>query len=138
MKIKLYIIIAIVAMIGCGLKAGFIERLAITAIAQELGVEFAKHNDKLTGEAIAYLDAIEKFGRDQDQYVNMIQIGINYAFKQVDEDRAARLKPFTDQILTELMIDPDSLDLGKIELPEDFDYAALKAAVSGFRSGLVL
>lgn len=133
------IVLALVGLLvvtGCGLKTGFVERLAITAVAQEMGVEFAKLNPGLTKEAITYLDAIEKFEADQIQYVSMIQVGINYAFKQMDEARALRLKPFTDQILAEIRIDPGALNLGKIELPEDFDYAAFLAAVRGFRSGI--
>jgi len=135
---KLWTIFAIIALVACGLKTGIIERLGITAIAQEMGVEFAKHNDKLVQEAIIYLDTIEKFESDQFQYVNLIQIGINYAFTQVDDARAARLKPFVDQILSEINIDPNALNLGKIELPEDFDYPAFLAAVRGFRSGLTI
>ena len=122
--------------IGCGLKTGLVERVAITAVAQEMGIEFARHNEKLTEEALIYLDAIENFEADQLQYVNMLQVGINYAFDQLDNERADRLKPFVDQIMSEIEIDPDFLNFGKIEFPEDFDYDALKAAVNGFRSGL--
>jgi len=135
---KLFIIIAIVALAACGLKTGIVERLAITMVAQEMGVEFAKLNPKMVEEAIVYLDAIEKFEANQVQYVSLIQVGINYAFKQMDEARALRLKPFVDQILAEVKIDSDALNLGKIELPADFDYAAFLAAVRGFRSGLTI
>ena len=135
---KILIIGAIVILTACGLKTGFVERLAITAVAQEMGIEFAKHNQKLTQEAIIYLDALEKFETDQVQYVNAIQVGINYAFKQLDSERAARLKPFMDQILPEIKIDPNALNLAKIELPDDFDYAAFLSAVRGFRSGLTI
>ena len=120
--------------IGCGLKTGIVERLAITAVAQEMGIEFAKYNEKLTEEAIVYLDAIENF--EADQYVNMLQIGINYAFDQLDNERAARLKPFVDQIMLEIEMDSDFLNFGKIEFPENFDYDALQVAVNGFRAGL--
>jgi len=135
---KIFVIIAIVILTACGLKTGFVERLAITAVAQEMGVEFAKLNPKMVKEAVVYLDAIEKFEADQIQYVSLIQVGINYAFNQMDEARALRLKPFVDQILAEVKIDSGALNLGKIELPANFDYAAFLSAVRGFRSGLTI
>ena len=130
------VLVAIIAITGCGIKTGIVERLAITVIAQEMGVEFARLNPGLVKEAIVYLNAIEEFKTDQIKYVSMIQIGINYAFKQLDSERAARLKPFMDQILIEVKIDPNLLNLDKIKLPDDFDYAAFLAAIRGFRSGI--
>lgn len=83
------VLVAIIAITGCGIKTGIVERLAITVIAQEMGVEFARLNPGLVKEAIVYLNAIEEFKTDQIKYVSMIQIGINYAFKQLDSERAA-------------------------------------------------
>ena len=135
---KIFVIIAIVILTACGLKTGFVERLAITAVAQEMGVEFARLNPELAKKAVVYLDAFEEFEADQIYYVGMIEVGIDYVFKQLDEARAARLKPFMDQILPEIKIDPNALNLAKIELPDDFDYAAFLSAVRGFRSGLTI
>ena len=137
---KKILLIGVLSMllIGCGLKSGIIERLAITGIAQELGIEFAKHNSKLAGEAVIFLDTMEALEGSQVRYVNMLEVGINYAYAQIDSERAARMKPFVDEMMAELGADPDALDLGKIELPDGFDYPALKAAVRGFRSGVLM
>lgn len=133
MKISI-VLLSLFLLIGCA-HTGIVERLAITAISQEMGVEFAKNNEKLAVAAIAYLDMASELSQTPWSYREAIELGINRAFEAMEPDRRARLKPFVDEILAEFSAEPFVIS-DYIKLPKDFDNKALRAAVAGFRSGL--
>ena len=134
-----WIILFIVALVmGCGMKTGIIERLGITAVAQKFGVEFKKHNPDLAIKAVKYLDGIDKMeGIDDLSYARMIEAGVNAVYQTLDQTDRAIFKPFVDQLIIELSASPVEIS-DYIRLPADLDYLALKAAVGGFKSGLIL
>jgi hypothetical protein len=130
------IILSILLIAGCAaMNNGLVQRLAITAISQEMGVEFGRNNAKLATAAIAYLDMADELAQTPWGYRDAIEAGINKAFEVMEPDRQARLKPFVDELLSEVSTEP-IIPGDYIKLPEGFDNKALRAAVAGFRSGL--
>lgn len=133
-----------VLMSGCAAwQMGAFERLAIFGISQELGVEFIQNNRDSKDTVIGYLNHMEGFEGEKEEYLRLFNDGMAYVIdklaKEVVDDpgRRRRIVALLDQMRTELQFETYIVEgITKIKLPEKIDLLAIKAGVRGFKSGI--